>query len=235
MSRFPDTRVSVIQALAAADPQDRHAAAELFARAYRLPVLSAIRWRWRLADADAEDLTHDFLLTALSKGWLDRFEPSRGSFRTFLRVAADRFVANHFLSRSRQKRGGHYQRATLDDAHAVGADGDAEVERRFRAEWVRSIMSLAVERLENEAIAEDRQLHVALFRAYDLSDLPDADRPSYRTLGEQHRLGDSQVINHLAWARRRFRSHVLQVLRTLAGSEREYREDAMDLLGLEVG
>jgi len=41
------------------------------------------------------------------------------------------------------------------------------------------------------------------------------------------------VINHLAWARRRFRHHVLATLRSLAGSEAEYREDVRDLLGIE--
>jgi hypothetical protein len=42
------------------------------------------------------------------------------------------------------------------------------------------------------------------------------------------------VINHLAWARRRFRSHVLDVVRRLAGSDAEYREDVRDLLGIEA-
>jgi hypothetical protein len=42
------------------------------------------------------------------------------------------------------------------------------------------------------------------------------------------------VTNHLAWARRAFRRHVLDVLRSLAGSDAEFREDARELLGVDV-
>lgn len=229
MPAFPDTHLSVVQALGGADPELRARAAELVARTYRGPLLALLRWRWHLEPADAEDLVQEFLATALHKDWLVRFDPARGRFRTFLRVAADRFAANQRQAAHRVKRGGGVATVPLDGVAVAGADGDAEAERRFRDEWIRSVFALALERLAGEAEASDRGLHLVLFRAYDLADEP---RPTYRELGVAHALGETQVINHLAWARRRFRVHVLAVLRELAGSEAEYRDDVRDLLGI---
>ncbi|MCA9762681.1 MAG: sigma-70 family RNA polymerase sigma factor [Gemmatimonadetes bacterium] len=229
MPAFPDTHLSVVQALGGADPDVRARAAELVARAYRAPLLSVLQWRWNLEPADAEDLVQEFLATAFQKEWLARFDPARGRFRTFLRVAADRFAANQRQAERRLKRGGDAATVGLDVVTVAGSDGDAEAERRFREEWVRSVLALAVERLETESRERGRAVHFALFTAYDLAEEP---RPTYRELGLRHALGESQVINHLAWARRRFRAHALDVLRTLAGSEQEYRDDVQDLLGI---
>lgn len=200
-------------------------------RAYRAPVLEVLRWRWNLDEADAEDLTQEFFATALEKEWLGRFDPGKGRFRTFLRVCADRFAANRRQADQRLKRGGGAVTLSIDDLAGVVADGDRDAEDRFRSEWVRSVFDLALEALREEGQARDRQVHLALFEAYDLSD---ADRPTYAALGGHHGLSETQVLNHLAWARRRFRTHVLDVLRRLAGSEQEYREDVRDLLGIEA-
>lgn len=228
-SRFPETRLSLLDALGGADADRRAGAADLLVRAYRLPVLVVIRHRW--PDAEAEDLVQEFFATALRKEWFARFDPTRGRFRTFLRVAAARFVANRRQAEGRLKRGGGTTTVPLDELH--DADPAADLEGAFRREWVRSVFALAVEALRAEAVRRDRTLHFTLFDAYDLADLPEGERPTYAALGAAHGLGDSQVINHLAWARRRFRHHVLDTLRDLAGSDAEYRDDVRDLLGID--
>lgn len=233
-TRFPDTRHSVLEALRTADPESRRVAADLLVRAYRAPVLAVLSWKWNLEAADAEDLVQEFFATALEKEWLQRFDPNKARFRTFLRVAADRFAANAHQAQGRLKRGGALPSRSLEDQELPGTNGDAEADRRFREVWVRSVFEMAHAALTEEAAAEDRNTHLALFAAYDLSEFTDEARPTYAELGAQHSLSDSQVINHLAWARRRFRSHVLEVLRRLAGSEAEYREDVRDLLGITV-
>lgn len=233
-TRFPDTRHSVLEALRAGDPESRRDAADLLVRAYRAPVLASLVWKWQLEPSDAEDLVQDFFATALEKQWLDRFDPSRAKFRTFLRMASHRFAANARQSAARLKRGGALAAQSIDLHDLAGSDGDVESDAQFRLEWIRSVLELARAALRDEAIADDRQVHLALFEAYDLGDLPESDRRSYAQLGQQYALSDSQVINHLAWARRRFRSHVLEVLRRLAGSDAEYREDVRDLLGIEA-
>jgi RNA polymerase sigma-70 factor (ECF subfamily) len=223
----------MLEALGAEDPDERRDAAELLVRAYRAPVLDFLRQRWSLGDADAEDLTQEFFATALEKRWLDRFDPDKGRFRTFLRVCADRFVSNQRQAARRMKRGGGTVELSLEDVAPVAAE-DQALDARFRAQWVRSVLALALDLLRQEAAERDRAAHVAIFEAYDLADLPDERRPTYASLAAEHALTETQVLNHLAWARRRFRSHVLSVLRRLAGSDAEYREDVRDLLGIEA-
>jgi DNA-directed RNA polymerase specialized sigma24 family protein len=231
-TRFPDTRHSVLEALRTDDAESRREAADLIVRAYRAPVLAALTWKWDLEPADADDLVQDFFATALEKGWLERFDPAKAKFRTFLRMTADRFAAKARLAALRLKRGGALSSRSLEDQELIGTDGDAESDRKFREVWVRSVFEMAHAALADEARLQERNTHLSLFEAYDLSELADDARPTYADLGRQHGLNDTQVINHLAWARRRFRSHVLEVLRRLAGSDAEYREDVRDLLGI---
>jgi len=234
MTRFPDTRVSIVEALAADDPDRRRRALDLLVSAYRAPVLDALRWRWNLDEPDAEDLTQAFFATALEKDWLARFDPSRARFRTFLRLCAERFVANRMTAAGRLKRGGGRDVVPFDEGVLASLPGaDDPTEARFRAEWVRSVFTLAVEALREEALRRGRPVHLALFEAYDLCGAGDGERPSYAALARSHGLTETQVLNHLAWARRRMRAHVLEVLRRLAGSEAEYRDDVRDLLGIE--
>jgi hypothetical protein len=175
----------------------------------------------------------EFFATALDKGWLERFDPARARFRTFLRLCADRFAAHQVEAKGRQKRGGGMTPLAFDDVAQDLVASDDAVDVRFRAEWVRSVLGLAIDELTQEAEATGRHLHLVLFREYDLAEVAAQDRPSYSDLAARHALTDSAVINHLAWVRRRFRVHVLDVLRRLAGSEQEYREDVRDLLGID--
>jgi hypothetical protein len=229
---FPDTRVSLIEALGADDPDRRRDAADLLVRAYRAPVLATLRWRWDLDEADAEDLTQDFFAAALEKNWFARFDPQRARFRTFLRLLAERFAANQRQAGGRLKRGGGVAVVSLDEIGDLTPDGDDAADACFRAEWVRSVFTLALDALREEAFRHERIAHLRLFEAYELADADADARPTYATLAAAHHLTETQVLNHLAWARRRFRAHVLDVLRRLAGSEAEYRADVRDLLGI---
>ena len=229
---FPITRVSVIAALADPNDETRRAAGDLFARAYWLPIAATLRARWRLDTADAEDMTQEFFAEALAKEWLSRYDPARSRFRTFLRVCLDRFAANALQSKRRLKRGGGAAMLSLEEAVVQPAEEDSAADARFRDEWVRSVFALALDALRDEARAAGKDVHVAIFEEYDVEDLPDDRRPSYRDLGERFGISEMSVTNHLAWARRAFRRHVLAVLRALSGSDAEFREDAQELLGV---
>lgn len=232
LSGYPPTRHSVLAALGHPDEGERRRGEELLARAYWGPVHSTLRIRWRLDEADASDLTQQFFATALTKEWLLRFDPSRARFRTFLRVCVDRFAAKAIESARRLKRGGGSAPLSLDEAVTVSADDENDADARFRREWVRTVFTMALDALRAEGTALGKDVHVAIFEAYDVVDARDDERPTYRSLAEQHSIPETQVTNHLAWARKAFRRHVLATLRLLAGSEEEFRSDAAELLGV---
>ncbi|HMB69337.1 MAG TPA: hypothetical protein VKU85_08490, partial [bacterium] len=106
-------------------------------------------------------------------------------------------------------------------------------EELFRREWIRSLFAGAVEELRAECEREDRAMHFALFRRYDLEG-PDAGaRITYSDLAREHGTDVTTVTNRLHAVRKRFRGVVLERLRELCADEREFREEARELLGAD--
>ena len=173
---------------------------------------------------------------AFQKEWLERYEPGKARFRTFVRVCADRFVMNTRQTAARLKRGGGVQVLSLDfdgaerevAARRLGAP--AEPDELFHQEFVRALFERAVEDLRAECEAQGRQLQFTLFERYDLNP---SEGVSYADLARELGLTTTQVTNHLAHARRRFRERAVDALRGLCGSDEEFRREARDLFGLD--
>ncbi len=231
MPLFPETRHSVVQALASGDEATRARATDLVVRAYRGPIIAVLRHRFGLDTADAEDLAHDFLAQALAREWLQRYDPARARFRTFLRSCLAAFASTAHESAGRLKRGGGIPHLSLDAAvleHTPGGSDDALFDR----EWVRSVLGLALERLQADCDAAGRRTTWDVFHAREVEGADEP--PSYAALADRFSLPVTQVTNYLAWARPRFRAHVLQALRDLTASEAEFRAEARALLGIEI-
>ena len=109
---FPATRHSVIERIRDDNPDTRRAAYGDLVEGYWKPVYKHLRVTWRLDSEEARDLTQAFFADAFQKAWLEKFEPGKAKFRTFVRVCADRFVMNARQSRNRLKRGGASRRRT---------------------------------------------------------------------------------------------------------------------------
>lgn len=229
---FPPTRVSVVEGLASAEESSRRAAADVLARAYWGPVAALLEHRWHLDRADAEDLTQEFFSAALEKSWFSRYDPALGRFRTFVRTCVDRFAGTAARAQGRLKRGGGVLSEPLDAADATLASGPDEFDARIHCEWVRGVLTLAIESFREAAESAGKGVPFAVFHAYDVDDPRDDQRPSYRALAARFNIPESQVSNFLNWSRREFRRHVLAALRSLAGNDAEFREDARELLGV---
>ena len=99
-------------------------------------------------------------------------------------------------------------------------------EEYFQREWVRSVFSVAVDRLRARCEREGKQVQFAIFEAYDLDD----DRGvSYRELAARFDIPETQVTNYLAAMRRRFREIVLEALREVTATDQEFRAEARAL------
>ncbi len=236
---FPATRRSVVLATGSPDAEVRERAFETLIAAYWKPVYKYLRLKWRSPREDAEDLTQGFFAQALEKGFLERFDPARARFRTYLRTCLDGFVANQKKAARRLKRGGGARLVPLDFEGAEGElaqhpipDG-LDLEEYFHREWVRSLFGLAVDALRQRLEAAGKGGHFTLFERYDLAADEPAGRPTYAQLGEELGLAPTQVTNHLAAARREFRRLVLEKLAEVTGSDQEYRSEARQLLGVE--
>jgi DNA-directed RNA polymerase specialized sigma24 family protein len=234
---FPATRHSAIERIRDADPETRREAFGDLVEGYWRPVYKHLRLTWHLDAEDARDLTQGFFADAFQKAWLERYEPGKARFRTFVRVCADRFVMNMQQSSSRLKRGGGVQTLPLDFDGAereVASRGLAPIpdpDEHFHQEFVRALFDKTVQDLRAEYEERGRPIPFALFERYDLAP---AEGVSYAQLADEFNLTPAQVTNGLAQVRRRFRERALDALRGLCGSDQEFRREARDLFGLEI-
>ena len=235
MPPFPATRHSLVEDVRSPDPGRRRAGFDRVVEAYWQPVYAYLRLRWRAAPPDAEDLTQGFFARALEKGFFDGYDPARARFRTFLRACLDGYVSNQDAAGRRLKRGGGTHTVSLDfagaerdlPAAAAGDDPDAV----FHREWVRSVCADAVALTRRRCRESGRERALALFERCDLSDLADADRPSYAALAAEFALPPTQVTNLLAAARREFRRALEETLRRRTATDEEFEDEARRLLG----
>jgi len=242
--RFPATRRSLLAAARDPDPEARRRAWDELVESYWRPVYKYLRWQWQEAAEEARDLTQEFFAAAFERRTLERYEPARARFRTYLRLCLDGFVLDQRKAASRLKRGGGQALLSLDYAGAeaeLAAAGGAgfaatrppDPEELFRREWVRTLFSLAIGDLRQQCESSGWALHFEIFARYDLAAAA-GSRPSYGALAADLGLSATQVTNHLAAARRRLRRLVLARLRRMTASAAEFRAEARDLLGVEV-
>lgn len=234
---FPPTRHSVIERLRdGADAARRDAFGDLVS-GYWKPTYKYLRLTWRLSDEDAQDLTQAFFSDAYQKAWLERYEPGKARFRTFVRLCADRFVMNWKQSASRAKRGGASELVSLDfdsaerELLAQHTATAPDAEDFFRREFIRALFDRAIARVRAEYEASGRTVHLKLFDRYDVA--PD-DGVTYAQLALEFGLTTAQVTNYLAQVRRSFRTSALESLEALTGSRDEFRREARELFGLEL-
>ncbi len=217
--RFPSTRLSLLEAAATGLPNE---ALDRVVALYWKPVYRFTRHKFGKDNEDAKDLTQGFFTTALQRDFFARFDPSKASFRTYLRMAVERFAASEHASAARLKRGGGVEFDPIEEQAAT----TWSPEEVFEREWRRQLFALALDDLRAHCEACGKQVQLHVFEAYDLAG---DDRPSYAELAAQHGIAETSVTNHLAWARRTLRSLVLERLHGVTSGEGELREEARRL------
>jgi RNA polymerase sigma factor (sigma-70 family) len=213
--RFPSTHLSLLDATRTGLTNE---ALDRVIALYWKPVYRFIRFKFGKDNEDAKDLTQAFFAHALEREFFARFDPDKASFRTYLRMAVERFAATQHEADHRQKRGGRVAFEPLDN-QAVATESP---ERLFEREWQRELFALALDDLRAHCDAHAKQVHFRIFEAYDLAG---DDRPSYAELATRHAIPETSVTNHLAWARRTLRAMITDRLRGVTSGERELREE----------
>jgi RNA polymerase sigma factor (sigma-70 family) len=212
---FPSTRLSLLEAAAAGLPNE---ALEQVIALYWKPVYRFLRLKFRKDNEDAKDLTQGFFTTAIQRDFFARFDPAKASFRTYLRMAAERFAQSQHAAANRQKRGGDVEFEPVEEKAAA----TESPEQAFEREWQRQLFALALDELRAHCEGSGKQLHFRIFEAYDLAE---GERPSYAGLAARHGIPETAVTNHLAWARRTLRGFVTERLRGTTSGPRELAEE----------
>lgn len=226
-SRFPVTRLSVLEALGSADGETRSRALGVVAEGYWRPVCAYVASRWHVDQADAEDLTQSFFTRALLGPLLERYDASRARFRTYLRLCVDGHVRNAQAAARRMKRLGDINTVPL-----TGREPAPTPDQIFEREWVRAVLADALAIMRVQFAAKGRDIVYQVFVRYDVEGVDAAIRPTYAELAAEFDVPVSQITNYLAAARRALRLAVLDRLRNLTVSDEELRRETRALLGV---
>ena len=233
---FPATRLSVVQRTRSGDEETRQVALAAIIDAYWKPVYKYLRVKWSLTPDEASDLTQEFFTTVLEKDVVEKYDPAKARFRTYLRICVDGLASNARKAERRLKRGGGVTIVPLDFETAEGEMAThepavaADVDELFYREWVRALLERSVADLKRAADDAGRPAMFEVFARYDLLDDREA-RPTYAEIARDLGLTAATVTNHLAAMRRQFRAIVLERLRELTSSEEEWEAEAARLLG----
>lgn len=129
-------------------------ALETLCRTYWYPLYAFVRASG-YPPPTAQDLTQEFFARLLSKDYLRAVDPEKGRFRTFLRMALKRFLANEWDRLRAQKRGGLQTHLSFDTSLAEERfqderGGALSPDRIYDRRWALSLLTEALGRLERE-------------------------------------------------------------------------------------
>jgi RNA polymerase sigma factor (sigma-70 family) len=157
---FPTTLWTVVLHAGQDDTGQVRAALAQLCEAYWYPLYSFVRRRGYSAH-DAEDLTQAFFARVLEKRGLERIDPERGRFRTFLLASLKNFLANDWDKANAQKRGGGQTIVSLDRESAesrfqLELCHEITPERNFERQWALSLLDQVLDELGKEYQADGK-------------------------------------------------------------------------------
>ena len=161
-SQFPTTRWTLV--VAAGDPQRKDARSALVSLCenYWYPLYAYLRRRGYAAD-QAQDLTQEFFMRVLEGRYLDRADPEKGRFRSFILTSLKFFAADEQDRQRARKRGGG---AVVSFEFSSGESGEERYQREpghdetpdriFERRWALAMLERVMERLRDEFVQHGR-------------------------------------------------------------------------------
>lgn len=176
---FPTTQWSLLTDAGRANDSRAESAMNELCRRYWQPVNRFLCQRG-YSEAEAEDLTQDFMFQMLETAAWRRVDPARGRFRSFLLGALVRFLHDEAARRATLKRGGGASEISLDAEGAptdlTGPNLTEEIIRKFDRVWAVSLLAAAVERVRIQYAVSGRAHVFSRLKPF----LPSGeDAPSY--------------------------------------------------------
>lgn len=157
--------------------------------AYYEPVVAYLRKVLRDADA-ARDMSHAFFAGMLGGGTIQTADPERGRFRSYLLGAVKHFVAHRREAENRLRRGGGVAPLSLHGSTDTSPEIDVADDERmspeavFDRQWAVTVLSRAMQALQDECAAEGKEALFETLRPWLLGESAHGDQAAAaETLG----------------------------------------------------
>jgi RNA polymerase sigma factor (sigma-70 family) len=225
-SQFPTTRWTLV--IAAGDPRGKEARSALasLCENYWYPLYAYLRRRAYPAD-QAQDLTQEFFMRVLEGRYLDRADPEKGRFRSFLLTSLKFFVADEEDRNRALKRGGGavlpLEFSSGEERYQHEPGHDETPERIFERRWALTLIDRVVEKLRDEFVEHGHAEHFDRLKVFLLGQ---SDAPYAALAGEMNTSeGALKVAIHRLRKRYRelFRQEIADTVADPAEVESELR------------
>jgi RNA polymerase sigma factor (sigma-70 family) len=233
---FPSTGWALIRAVQDRAHAEHQPALDHFARLYWQPVFCFLRARGCPVH-EAEDLAQEFFVSLIDGNWLQKADPEKGRFRSFLRMHLRSFLADQTSPR-RVRRQQQLERQHLSFEGLAGA-GDRSYEplagetpeQAFDRAFARSVVHAVRQELRKSCDIEKRPDWYEVFAAA----FPDdslTEAQSERKLAEQFGKTRKEVRVILDRLKKRCLRLLRNELRDHGGGEADLEAEAAELLRL---
>jgi len=221
---FLTTHWSVIEAAGSGDKDRDRALIGLLLNQYWRPVYCYLR-RKGYRNEQAKDLTQGFFYeVVLRRGLVEKADPAKGRFRSFLLITLNRYVSDVRDAQTARKRIPKEKLVSLDfvDSSDFGAAPDtASPEDCFNTAWISVLLERALEHVEAQCHEDGKTVHWYVFRDRILQPIMNRGEPrSLQEICATYGI-DSETIasNMIVTVKRRLQRAMWEFLRRSVTSE----------------
>jgi hypothetical protein len=190
------------------------------------PLYKYVRLQYRIPAPEACTVTQNFLESLQGAEFFTRFDFAGLSLREFIRQELDAFV----------RIPGARKTADINPSlDFTGAEDEFNVDQTgpgqrpaeyYNSEWVRSLLTLAVEELHTLLTEEGKSTDFSLFMKLDLQDRSGTERVGLEEIASALSMTLSGALESLARTRQRFQNILMDLIRSFTSSDAEFRREA---------
>lgn len=226
---FKTTQWSMVLAA----PDDTYALEQLL-KVYWGPIYAYIRRTGTPRDS-AVDLTQDFIARVmLERGLIQRADPERGRFRSFLKAAIRNFLTDQHRRQTTRDRAPLLPIAGGNVLEVLEPATDDDPSAAFDRQWAATLLSTTLDRVETECAASKQEAHWAAFKAAVIDPaLGASPPPALDAVAHGLGLGSAeQVSSMIQTVRRKFRRTLHELVEQTLADPGEAGEELGLLRGM---
>jgi len=229
---FLTTHWSMVEGVREREDKDQ-ALIGLLLQRYWKPVYCCLR-RKGYGNEQAKDLTQGFFHeVVLNRKLVERADPSKGRFRSFLLNALNQYLIDEQRKETAQKRIPRNKMVPLDIADPPSFPqtvNELDAEQCFNYAWKADLLDRVLTELRDRYVSQGMEAHWHIFRDRLLQpSLEDAEAPSLAQLCQKYGIeNETKASNMLGTVKRQFQSvlkkHIRQTVISGEAAEEELGE-----------
>lgn len=202
--------------------KDSANALEELCRIYRHPIYIALRYKHYFDHHDAEDVAQSFITWLIHGGYLNRADPTKGRFRSFLLSYLDNYVANHKRKINAQKRGGRVihvpaEFPTETNRSAIEPKDENTPDREFDRAWTLATFQEALDRLRAKFVAEGKEEEFEMLQSFLLRKRGEGE--SYAAAAAKLGITEVNMRQRVSRFGRKFRQALEELIKPMVSEE----------------